>query len=421
MLNREENELITRVGPGTPMGNVLRRYWMPALLVGDIPEPDCPPVRVKLLGEELVAFRDSLGRIGLLEEYCPHRLASMFLGRNEECGLRCVYHGWKFDVHGTCTDMPNEPADSTFKYKVRMQSYPTIELGGVIWAYLGPREKEPPPPGMEWLRGGPDQRFVSKTLEYCNYLQAMEGGIDTVHSSFLHNNDIQNKGLRQIDTAPRLEVERTSYGYRYASIRDLGERGNYVRVYQFVVPFHQFRGHRLQSGSGEEMNIPTVRGHMWVPMDDENTMIFNWLAAAEPDRPLTPEFVQKCETNAGRGINGEVGTRRIRTRENDWLIDRNVQRTQTYTGISGVNSQDLAVQESMGRIVDRSREHLGSTDKAITTMRRILLEMVRDVAGGGDPLGIDPSTYHDVRAADVILPAGAPWQEATKDFLVAVH
>src|SRR5579883_3592673 len=246
MLTREENELITRVGPGTPMGDVLRRYWMPALLARDIPEPDCPPVRVKLLGEELVAFRDTDGHVGLLEEYCPHRLASMFLGRNEECGLRCVYHGWKFDVEGTCVDMPNEPATSRFKEKVRMQSHPTVELGGVVGAYLGPVGKRPRPPAMEWLRGGDDQHFVSKTWEYCNWFQAMEGGIDTCHSSFLHNNDLSRRGIRQIDTAPRLEVEPTDYGYRYSSTRDLGERGNYVRVYQFVAPFQQFRGHRLE-------------------------------------------------------------------------------------------------------------------------------------------------------------------------------
>ncbi|HLG71742.1 MAG TPA: Rieske 2Fe-2S domain-containing protein [Chloroflexota bacterium] len=421
MLTREENELITRVGPGTPMGDVLRRYWMPALLARDIPEPDCPPVRVKLLGEELVAFRDTDGHVGLLEEYCPHRLASMFLGRNEECGLRCVYHGWKFDVEGTCVDMPNEPATSRFKEKVRMQSHPTVELGGVVGAYLGPVGKRPRPPAMEWLRGGDDQHFVSKTWEYCNWFQAMEGGIDTCHSSFLHNNDLSRRGLRQIDTAPQLEVERTPYGYRYSSTRDLGERGDYVRVYQFIAPFQQFRGHRLHIESGEDEVIPTVRGHMWVPMDDENTMIYNWMSAADPAKPLTPEFVTRQETQAGRGPTGEVGEVRRRTRENDWLIDRQVQRTQTYTGIEGVNSQDLAVQESMGRIVDRSREHLGTTDKAIIATRRILLDAIKEVANGGDPPGVDPDSYRNVRATDTIVPKELPWQEATRDLLVAVR
>src|SRR5690242_20439361 len=160
MLSREDNELLTRVGAGTPMGNMLRRYWMPAVLSEDLPAPDCPPVRVKLLGEELVAFRDSSGRLGLLDEYCPHRLTSLFLGRNEECGLRCVYHGWKFDVDGNCVDMPNEPADSRFKEKIRQVTYPTAEYGGIIWAYLGPADKKPDLPGHEFLRAPEDRKSV---------------------------------------------------------------------------------------------------------------------------------------------------------------------------------------------------------------------------------------------------------------------
>ena len=150
MLSREENKILTQIGPGTPMGEVMRRYWMPALLSTELPAPDCPPVRVKLLGEDLVAFRDSQGRIGLLDEHCPHRLPSLFLGRNEENGLRCVYHGWKFDVAGACVDMPNEPAENNFKDKIRTKSYPTMDQGGVIWAYMGPPEKQPESPGMEW-------------------------------------------------------------------------------------------------------------------------------------------------------------------------------------------------------------------------------------------------------------------------------
>src|SRR5579872_2142804 len=241
MLSKEENELLTQTDPGTPAGNYFRRFWLPALMPWEIPTPDCPPVRVRLLGEDLVAFRDSDGRVGLLDEFCPHRLASLFLGRNEECGLRCVYHGWKFDVAGNCVDMPNEPAESRFKEKIRLTSYPTVELGGVLWAYMGPSDKQPDPPGMEWLRAPEQFRFVSKTVEYCNYVQAIEGGIDTVHGSFLHNNNLAKRGLRQLNTSPVLEVETTPYGFRYAGIRDLGERGSYVRVYQFVLPFHQFR------------------------------------------------------------------------------------------------------------------------------------------------------------------------------------
>lgn len=419
MLTREENELLVRVGPGTPMGDLMRRYWVPALLCSDLPAPDCPPVRVRLLGEDLVAFRASQGKVGLLDEFCPHRLASLFLGRNEENGLRCVFHGWKFDVDGNCVDMPNEPLESRFKEKVHMKSYPTMELAGITWTYMGPPEKEPAPPGMEWTRAPESHRNVSKTLEFCNYLQAVEGGIDTVHSSFLHNNDLSNKkALGQISRSPRLDVERTSYGFRYAGIRDVGEIGNYVRIYQFVLPFQQFRSSRIVKTDGQRAAIPQNRGHMWVPVDDENTIIYNWIYATDEDRPFTKEYIAKYEANAGRGPDGE-GAVRHQTRANDWLIDREVQRTKTFTGIPGLNTQDLAAQESMGRIVDRSRESLGTTDKAIIMYRRILLDAVRNLQNGIDPPGVDPDTYRGVRAADAILPKDLPWQESAKEVLIA--
>jgi phenylpropionate dioxygenase-like ring-hydroxylating dioxygenase large terminal subunit len=415
MLTRQENELLTRIGPGTPMGQVMRRYWIPALLAEQLPAPDCAPVRVRLLGEDLVAFRDSQGRVGLLEEYCAHRRASLFLGRNEENGLRCVYHGWKFDVEGRCVDMPNEPMDSRFKEKVSLQSYPTTEMGGVIWAYMGPRERIPDPAGMEWTRAPQTHRFVSQTHEYCNYLQCVEGGIDTCHGSFLHNNDLSDQAaFHRIDKAPRLEVERTSYGFRYVGLRDLGETGTYLRLYQFVLPFHQFRSQQIVRRKGKDGGnreaIPIEKGHMWVPMDDHNTMIYNWMLAVDEDKPLTAEFVDKQEGSAGRGPDGETAVRR-RTRENDWLIDREVQRSKTYTGINGVNTQDLAVQESMGPIVDRSREHLGSSDQAIITCRRILLDVLSDFERGVEPIGVDPKAYRSVRAADIVIAKDVRWQE----------
>jgi phthalate 4,5-dioxygenase oxygenase subunit len=418
MLTREENERLTRVGPGTPMGALLRRYWLPALLADDVPTPDGAPVRVKLLDEELVAFRDTRGRIGLLAEHCPHRCASLFLGRNEHDGLRCVFHGWKFDVAGRCVEMPTEPPDSRFKEKVRQPAYPTVERGGVVWAYLGAADTQPAPPAMEWLDAPATHRFVSTTHEFCNYLQGIEGGIDTAHSSYLHNNNLADRGgFRQIDTAPRLEVERTAYGFRYAGIRDVGDEGHYVRIYQFVLPFHQFRAHLLtgRRGSGRAA-IPQVRGHMWVPMDDTQTMVFNWLHALEPDKGFTPEFIADYEAGAGRGPAGET-TIRHRTRANDWQIDRELQRTRSYTGIAGVNTQDLAVQESMGLIADRTREHLGSTDRAIILLRRLLLEAITTVEQGGVPPGVAPSAYRDVRAADAILPKDVRWQEAARALL----
>jgi len=420
MLSREDNELITRVGPGTPMGEMLRRYWMPALLSEDLPAPDCPPKRVKLLGEELVAFRDSEGKVGLLDEYCPHRLASLFLGRNEECGLRCVYHGWKFDVAGNCVDMPNEPAESRFKEKVHLTSYATAEFGGVIWAYMGVPDEKPPVPQMEWMRAPVTHRHVSKTLEYANFVQGIEGGIDTVHSSFLHNNDLSTRGLRQMDTAPRLEVDVRPYGFQYAGIRDAKERGQYVRVYQFIMPFHQMRSARVEGVNAQAYKVPLIKGHMWAPRDDETTMIFNWMLACDDDKPLTPEFILEDESSGGRGPDGESETRH-RTRANDWLIDREVQRTKTYTGIAGVNTQDLAVQESMGAIVPRWREHLTATDKAIIAMRRMLLQAVRDFQNGIEPPGLNPDDYRSLRPVDLLVPPGAAWEDATSQLALAHH
>ena len=216
MLSREENELVTRVGQGTPMGNAMRMYWIPALLSREIAEPDGPPARVRLLGEDLVAFRDTEGRIGLIEEFCPHRRVSLYFGRNEECGLRCIYHGWKFDVAGACVDMMNEPEEYDFKHKVRITAYPTCELGGIVWAYLGPAEKMPPLPKFAWTQAPEANRHVTKVIEECNWLQALEGGIDTSHAPILHRlltDSSKRGGIKPSNPfvrgkAPKLVVDR---------------------------------------------------------------------------------------------------------------------------------------------------------------------------------------------------------------------
>ncbi|MCH6546129.1 MAG: Rieske 2Fe-2S domain-containing protein [Deltaproteobacteria bacterium] len=186
MLSREDNERLTRTGRGTPMGDLMRRYWIPAMLTWELPEPDCPPIRVRLLGEDLVAFRDTNGVVGVLDNHCPHRRASLFFGRNEECGLRCVYHGWKYDVDGHCVDQMNEPIQ--FKDKVHLAAYPTIEQGGAIWAYMGPTELQPPPPMFAWTQVPSSHRHVTKVVQDCNWLQGLEGGIDTSHAQILHRN-----------------------------------------------------------------------------------------------------------------------------------------------------------------------------------------------------------------------------------------
>ena len=244
MLARDDNDRVTGVGPGTPMGTAMRRYWIPALLAWELPEPDCPPVRVKLLGEELVAFRDTDGRVGLLAERCPHRQASLFLGRNEECGLRCVYHGWKFDVEGQCVDMMNEPEDLAFAHKIRTTAYPTVEMGGLIWAYLGLADLRPPVPRFAWTQAPATHRHVSKVIQQTNWLQGLEGGIDTSHAPILHRvlaADSARPGFKPTDPfvrgkAPIIELDVTDYGYRYAGLRPLEGGETHVRAYHFILP-----------------------------------------------------------------------------------------------------------------------------------------------------------------------------------------
>jgi phthalate 4,5-dioxygenase len=413
MLKKEENERLVHVGPGTPAGELFRRYWQPAALSSELPEPDCAPIRVRLLGEDLIAFRTTDGKVGLVDAFCPHRRAPMFFGRNEECGLRCVYHGWKFDVAGNCVDMPSEPPDSLFKSKVRITAYPTLELGDVIWAYLGPAAEMPPPPDYEWMRAPRTHRIISKTYEDCNYLQGLEGGLDTSHSSFAHNERLGDRNwIRNRDGAPRLDVHRTDYGYYYVSTRDVGEDGLYVRVYHYVMPAQQMRG-GVTALTGGRAKVPKLDGHIWVPIDDERTNVYNWALSYSSDVAITPEFAEEWESMNGRGKEDLVpGTFRLKkTLANDYLIDRQRQKTQTFTGIVGINTQDFAVQEGMGHVTDRTNEHLGTSDKAIITTRQLLLEATDAVAGGKKPRGIDPATYRDVRPYDDYVPKDGDWRK----------
>jgi phthalate 4,5-dioxygenase oxygenase subunit len=425
MLSRELNERITRTGPGAPMGETMRRYWIPALLSSELPSADCDPVRVKLLGEELIAFRDSSGSVGMLAHNCPHRGASLFFGRNEEGGLRCVYHGWKFSTSGECLDMPNprfagqgEPAESDFKNKVKAVAYPCVEQAGVVWTFMGPPDKRPPLPTQEWMRVPPQNLDACRHLGDCNWLQLLEGGIDTSHSSFLHRTfshaGATTHNYRARSTAPKLEVVLTDYGYTYAGIRHLpDENQNYVRVYQYVMPFHQMRSFEGYFGH------PLIAGHIWVPADDEHTWIWSWMYTANGE-PLTPEVVEAEKRSAGRRAEDVLpGTLRFtRNRDNDYLINRRKQQTVNYTGIDVISAQDQAAQESMGPIVDRSKEHLGTSDVAIIAARRLLLAACQDVEEGRDPVGSRLASI-SARAAEMVLPADQPWLDAMREHLIA--
>ena len=420
MLSVAENKRITETGKGTPGGEYLRRFWWPACLAKELPEKDGAPLRVRLLSEDLIAFRDTEGNVGLVEAYCPHRRAPMFFGRNEECGLRCVYHGWKFDRHGDCVDMPSEPAGTTLQAKVKILAYPCVEKGGVIWAYMGDKDKQPAEPDYEWTRAPATHRFVSKTFENCNWLQCMEGGLDTAHSSFAHNNKLGARdNLRQHDKSPRIDVERTDYGYYYVSTRK-ADAGKYMRVYHYVMPAQQMRASVI--GYEGVPNKPRrLDGHIWVPVDDNTTHVYNTMCGPFPEDELVPEAVEAREVAAGRGeINNIPGTFRLkRNQSNDYLVDRQMQKTQNYTGIAGVNTQDFALQEGMGPIVDRSKEFLGTSDKAIVAMRRMLLEAI-SLAEKGEPVrAADPESYRNIRGFDRVIPADADWKEVMKDDIVA--
>jgi phenylpropionate dioxygenase-like ring-hydroxylating dioxygenase large terminal subunit len=412
MLSHEDNALLTRVARGSPMGDTMRLYWLPALLARELAEPDGAPVRVRLLGEDLVAFRDTEGRIGLIDEFCPHRGASLYFGRNEDCGLRCVYHGWKFDVEGRCIEQMNEPAEHQFGHKVHIAAYPTVELGGVVWAYLGPPERTPAPPKFAWTQAPESHRMVSKVIQENNWLQSLEGGLDTSHAPIMHRllTDKSGRGgFGPSDAfvrggAPRLVVDLTDYGYHYAGIRPLGAAELHIRAYHFVMPFHQLRPSRSDAGH------PMIAGHSWVPIDDHHTMVYNW-GYSITDRPLSDE--DRLERTLGNGPADvdPVSFRSLKNRANDYMIDRQAQRTESFTGIDGVNAQDRAIQESMGRVVDRSREHLGPADKAIIQMRRLLKRAIETAQAGGVPPGVKPS-YYGVRAAEGVLPRDADWRAA---------
>src|SRR6266851_7246337 len=250
MFAPERNESLVRVGAGTPIGELFRRYWLPVLLGEELPEPDCPPVRVKLLGERLIAFRDTQGRLGLIEEFCAHRGVSLWFGRNEENGIRCPYHGWKYDVAGRCVDLPSEPEESGVRKGIRLRSYPAIELAGVIWAYLGPADEKPEEPAYEWTQVPPAHRYVSKRLQESNYLQAMEGALDSIHSGFLHRHSVADDPLLKRDAAslamlladrrPKIVPTVSPAGLYVATRRDVGTDRYYWRVTQWLMPCFSF-------------------------------------------------------------------------------------------------------------------------------------------------------------------------------------
>jgi phenylpropionate dioxygenase-like ring-hydroxylating dioxygenase large terminal subunit len=420
MLKKEQNDFITHTGPGTPMGELFRRYWTPALLAEELPKNDCPPVRVKLFSERLVAFRDSKGQLGLIDEFCPHRGASLWFGRNEECGLRCPYHGWKFDVTGQCVEVPSEPVESGFAKKIKVRSYPLVERGGVLWTYMGPPESQPPLPEWEFAMVPAEQRFVSKRFQECNWLQAMEGGIDSSHVSWLHRDNLASDPLFKgaagnkynlADLSPHFEVVESAGGL-YIGARRNAENGNYYwRITQWIMPSFTM----IPPRGGH-----TVHGHFWIPIDDENS--WAWSYDYHPTRKISD--AERKAMQEGKGIHvayDAPGSYRPRAnKDNDYLMNRDAQaRGETYSGIEGIAMQDASLQESMGPIVDRTKENLVSTDNGIIMARHRLMRAAKALAEKGTtPPGVDLA-HQRVRSASVILPPDKPYKDAAREALTA--
>ncbi len=418
MLSQEENDLLTQVAPGSPMGELARRFWIPILLAEELPAPDCDPVRVRILGENLVAFKDTQGRIGLLDAWCQHRGSDLFFGRNEESGLRCVYHGWKYNVDGACVDIPNAPEGETFKNKITTRAYRTVERGGLIWACLGPPDYSPDFPEMEWTRVPDSHRYISKMLLECSYLQTMEADIDSSHLGFLHSfvnsgtviegrtNGIED--FTAADKTPAWTVNDTDYGVMLTARRDAGD-SFYWRVNQWMLPFYTI----IAARPGD-----SVLCQIKVPVDDRHAIAFRvrW----RPDRPLAHS---ELSTFRDKGvlfpemIPGTFTTKE--NRSNNYLIDRAAQRNYSYTGIKSIPAQDFAVTERQHGlpVSDRSREHLVSSDAAIIQVRRRLLRSVRQLMEGQEPPEARNGAAFNVRSLDLVLPKSVPFETGAAPYL----
>ena len=420
MLSAADNEVLTRTGASTPMGELFRRFWLPALLSQEVAEPDGPPVRVKLLGEDLVAFRDTDGRVGLLDPRCAHRGAHLFFGRNEACGLRCAYHGWKYDVTGQCVELPTLPPDSRYKETIRLTSYPTREWGDFVWAYLGPPELMPPLPELEFALVPATHRFVSKKLQQCNWAQSCEGGLDTAHFSFLHmpvasaadpgsvirrsSVDADRTRWMRDDPMPEFHIAPHDAGLAIGASRRANGRDLYWRISQFLVPNHAYAPNALP---GE-----LYHGQTWVPITDELCWVYcyTW----DPERPLTE--AARDRLRGGASIHAQVDEHwmPLRNRDNDYLIDRVDQKLRTFTGIEGVSEQDACIQDSQGVIADRTREHLGPTDLAIIQFRRLMLGAARALQGGVEPAAARNAAAYRVRSGSIVTDGATPFADVMR-------
>ena len=412
-ISREDNELLTRVGPGTMMGDLLRRYWMPALLSSELPENDGPQIRVTLLGEKLIAFRNTNGEVGLVDEFCAHRRVSLWFARNEDCGLRCAYHGWKYDIHGNCVDLPSESEESGMRQRIKLKAYPCVERGGVIWAYMGPPELKPELPGLEWANLPQDHVYLSKRFSNNNFMQSLEGAVDSSHVGFLHAGfykTIAHKNTAKYNTQdlnPIFEVEDFGAGCFVGARRNTEDGKFYWRITPYILPFYTI----VPPGA-----LPTLTGHAWVPIDDENT--WTWSMSFHPSRPLLRKEIAEIEE--GNHVHAKLipGTFiPVQNKANDYLMDRHAQVAgSTFSGIHGIGMQDSAVQESMGTITDRTQENLTSSDNGVLRIRRELMRAAKANRAGKPIRGLEAADQA-VRSCAIVLDKETPFVEGAKDAL----
>ena len=404
------------------MGNLLRRFWTPAMLSDELPEPDCDPVRLRLLGEDLVAFRDTDGNVGLLDNYCPHRRASIFFGRNEECGLRCVYHGWKFDVQGNCVDMPSEPAESNFKDKVRITAYPTHEAGGVIWTYMGPEDKQP---GFRNFFGDafPESEWrATKIISVCNWMKGLEGNIDSSHIDYLHSGRPPGVEVKEAadqvwfdqpgypppgsrtprSHSPTHEMEDTWYGFRYAGLRKTPNGYTNARVTDIILPFYTLVAPVYGPLGGDNFLV-------MVPIDDHSFWRLGFATTSTPV-PVDPRLASLQAIIAQYGIK-----ERNQWADNDYLIDRVAQKNYSYTGIKAFPVQDLAlVEDQWGPRADRSLESLVTSDQNIIAVRKRLIDAAVALMEGQEPSGPSNPDAYRVHTARMTVPDTLPIAEAVE-------
>ena len=433
MLSREDNERLVRVGPGTPMGSLMRLHWLPFLRSSDVVR-DGQPHRVRLLGEDLVAFRDSSGGVGLVNHACPHRGAPMVFARNEHDGLRCVYHGWKFSIDGQCMDMATQATDSPLCKTVKIKAYPVRERHGVLWTYMGPDAEPPLLPALEWNLVPAAQVHLSLRIQECNWLQALEGEIDSAHAAILHarvdNNSTINQWRQAQDRLPKFECVQHAAGMNIAARRKAGNAGDgegedYIRVNQFLLPFYTLVPPQTQ--------YPELSGHAWVPVDDEHTLCL--MFTYHPSAPL-PEKMRRVFDEGHKGWDsGHPAETSFETRPvthaypmfwskynrgNAYRFDYASQVNQRNSGMPGLWVQDAAVQSGVQPITDRAQENLGTTDLGIVRTRRLLLETLRKFeADGTRPASATDPDAMMWRAVSITIPRGSDWKPAAAEFMRA--